>query len=166
MSAWARRLEVAAYASLFVSMLSHLGNAPPYNAALSLLMLFAHHTNRGRHIFVAMISVGFSLVLDPMYVGELSLANKWNIVPLVCVPLLALLKVLCLVSCWKIFVGLGGTWSLTETSIPVEDGWDGAPSPSNHRPLSSASGRQASHSFGVVDGRGFSVNVEERGGVK
>lgn len=119
---WSRRLEIAAYVSLFLSMLSHLGEAPSYNAALSIFTVFAHHTQRGRHIFVGMVSTTFSLVLDVMNLSSLNLHDRWNIVPLICIPLLAILKIFILVSSYWIFLSIGGTWSLWETSVPVEEG--------------------------------------------
>lgn len=121
MSTWARRLEAAGYASVILSMVAHLGEAPPYNATLAVFLLFAHHTNRGRHMFAALLAAAFSLLLDPMYLGSLNLHDRWNFVPLVVLPVLAVLKIVACVSCYHLFIGLGGTWSLWETSVPVEE---------------------------------------------
>jgi hypothetical protein len=102
-------------------------DAPPYNVALAVFLLMAHHTHRGRHIFGALILTVVSLIPDFVALSSLNLHQKTNIIAVALIPINAVLKLVAAVSAYWVFISVGGTWSLAESSVPVEgSGHDGA----------------------------------------
>jgi hypothetical protein len=102
-------------------------DAPPYNVALAVFLLMAHHTHRGRHIFGALILTVVSLIPDFVALSSLNLHQKTNIIAVALIPINAVLKLVAAVSAYWVFISVGGTWSLAESAVPVEgSGHDGA----------------------------------------
>jgi hypothetical protein len=85
-------------------------------------MIVAHHTRRGRHIFLLLLVLLISLLPDLVFLAEVDTRDKRAYAALVLVPVNGLLKVIGAAAAYWVFMSLGGTWSLAENTVALEGG--------------------------------------------
>eukprot|EP01138_Halocafeteria_seosinensis_P014981 gb/GECG01015293.1/.p1 GENE.gb/GECG01015293.1/~~gb/GECG01015293.1/.p1 ORF type:complete len:166 (+),score=10.46 gb/GECG01015293.1/:1-498(+) len=120
------RFNGGCYCVILLSLLAHIYiDAPAYNAPLAVLGLIANATKNGMQFFITLIGLIGSFGVDIATIVEMSNRHKHHRSALLVVSMLAfgcviLAKLVMLVGGCRVFARLGGIWSLSFSSLPLE----------------------------------------------